>query len=250
MPVVRGSWSRPVRSLPDEPSAHTASWVVRQGPRPTKGNRLEFLVDNEVAWGRLATDIAGASRSIRAMLFMLDTPYVRMSFNRPLSGNPGALGSVRLFRRHLCPGTLLPLRSLRSGVISGPNILGTRMHLARLICQRFLRALTPAGSPCGGSGLIRSWRGSALPSPIPKRLQDDRTPGMHTWSPCHARQGRGPAFLRFGAGRAGWAGAAATDGRSPALAPSSRASRRCTSAIGTIAATARPCRTTVIRSFA
>lgn len=76
-----------------------ASWVVRQGPVATTGNAIELLIDNEVAWARLADEIAGAKRSIRAMLFMLDAPHVRMSFDARGSGLPG--GSVRLEERLL-----------------------------------------------------------------------------------------------------------------------------------------------------
>jgi phosphatidylserine/phosphatidylglycerophosphate/cardiolipin synthase-like enzyme len=69
---------------------------VLQGPRPTSGNDIEFLIDNEAAWGRLADEIAAATTSVRAMLFMLDIPHVRLRFDRPLIGNPGPTGSVRL----------------------------------------------------------------------------------------------------------------------------------------------------------
>lgn len=78
-----------------------ASWVVDQGPRQTTGNAIEFLIDNELAWARLADEIGRALRSVRAMLFMLDAPHVRMSFERPLLGNAGAVGSVRLEERLL-----------------------------------------------------------------------------------------------------------------------------------------------------
>lgn len=62
----------------------------------TVGNSIELLIDNEVAWGRLAEDLVDASASIRVMLFMLDIPHVRLAFDRPLVGNRGAIGSVRL----------------------------------------------------------------------------------------------------------------------------------------------------------
>ncbi|MEV3937128.1 phospholipase D-like domain-containing protein [Glycomyces sp. NPDC049804] len=70
--------------------------AVGPGPRPTRGNRVEFLVDNEAAWGRLAADLAGAQTSVRCMLFMLDLPHVRMGFGEEVEGRPGAPGSVRI----------------------------------------------------------------------------------------------------------------------------------------------------------
>ncbi len=76
-------------------------WAVGQGPRPTIGNAIEFLIDNEAAWRRLAVEIGAASHSVRAMLFMLDAPHVRMSFDEPVISNPGARGSVRLEERLL-----------------------------------------------------------------------------------------------------------------------------------------------------
>ncbi|MDA1359924.1 phospholipase D-like domain-containing protein [Glycomyces luteolus] len=70
--------------------------AVVQGPRPSRGNRVEFLIDNEAAWGRLAEDIASARTSLRCMLFMLDLPHVRLGFAEDPAGRPGAPGSVRM----------------------------------------------------------------------------------------------------------------------------------------------------------
>lgn len=70
-------------------------WAAAQGPRPTSGNRIEFLIDNESAWGRLAADIGSAKHSVRGLLFMLDTPHVRLGFARSPLGNPGPAGAVR-----------------------------------------------------------------------------------------------------------------------------------------------------------
>ena len=61
----------------------------------TVGNFVEFLIDNEIAWSRMAADLSGASASIRVMLFMLDIPHVRLAFDRTPVGNKGAIGSVR-----------------------------------------------------------------------------------------------------------------------------------------------------------
>ncbi|MEW2357647.1 phospholipase D-like domain-containing protein [Spirillospora sp. NPDC029432] len=82
-------------------------------PGPTEGNALEFLVDNEAAWGRLAADIAGARSSVRAMVFMLDAPYVRLAFERDPPGavRPEVLlleaarrgADVRLVLNHVTP---------------------------------------------------------------------------------------------------------------------------------------------------
>jgi len=66
-------------------------WAVDQGPRPCQGNEVEFLVDNEAAWGRLAEEVARAEVSVRGLLFMLDVPHVRMGFS-----GPGAAGGFRL----------------------------------------------------------------------------------------------------------------------------------------------------------
>ncbi|MFG2002930.1 phosphatidylserine/phosphatidylglycerophosphate/cardiolipin synthase family protein [Spirillospora sp. NPDC048911] len=71
-------------------------WAVAQGPRPTTGNRIEFLVDNEAAWSRLTREVEAARRSVRAMLFMLDVPHVRVRFGADPIGNPGPAGGVRL----------------------------------------------------------------------------------------------------------------------------------------------------------
>lgn len=75
--------------------------TAAQGPRPTGGNDVEFLIDNEAAWSRLADAIGSARTSVRGMLFMLDLPHVRMGFGEPLEGRPGAPGSVRLEDRLL-----------------------------------------------------------------------------------------------------------------------------------------------------
>lgn len=75
--------------------------AVGQGPRPTAGNEVEFLIDNEAAWGRLADAVGSARTSVRCMLFMLDLPHVRMGFGGPLEGRPAAPGSVRLEDRLL-----------------------------------------------------------------------------------------------------------------------------------------------------
>jgi phosphatidylserine/phosphatidylglycerophosphate/cardiolipin synthase-like enzyme len=77
------------------------SWTVAQGTEPTGGNAVEFLIDNEAAWGRLADAIGSARKSVRCMLFMLDLPHVRMGFDGPLDGSPGAPGSVRIEDRLL-----------------------------------------------------------------------------------------------------------------------------------------------------
>ncbi|MFB4314782.1 phosphatidylserine/phosphatidylglycerophosphate/cardiolipin synthase family protein [Actinomadura sp. 21ATH] len=79
----------------------------------TEGNALEFLVDNEAAWGRLAGDIAAARSSVRAMVFMLDAPYVRLAFERdpPAAVRPEVLlleaarrgADVRLVLNHVTP---------------------------------------------------------------------------------------------------------------------------------------------------
>ncbi|MGH3393024.1 MAG: phospholipase D-like domain-containing protein [Actinomadura sp.] len=63
--------------------------VTGQGPRPTSGNTVEFLVDNAAAWGRLADEVAAATTSVRGLLFMLDVPHVRLGF----AGDP-ATGAV------------------------------------------------------------------------------------------------------------------------------------------------------------
>jgi phosphatidylserine/phosphatidylglycerophosphate/cardiolipin synthase-like enzyme len=73
-----------------------ANWRTPAGLGWTVGNSIELLIDNETAWGRLAEDLVNASASIRVMLFMLDIPHVRLAFDRPLVGNKGAIGSVRL----------------------------------------------------------------------------------------------------------------------------------------------------------
>ncbi|MFI0453764.1 phosphatidylserine/phosphatidylglycerophosphate/cardiolipin synthase family protein [Actinomadura sp. 6N118] len=73
-----------------------SGWAAAQGPQPTTGNRIEFLIDNESAWARLAEEVATARRSVRAMLFMLDVPHVRMEFGMDPVGNPGPAGGVRL----------------------------------------------------------------------------------------------------------------------------------------------------------
>jgi phosphatidylserine/phosphatidylglycerophosphate/cardiolipin synthase-like enzyme len=70
--------------------------AVAQGPRPSRGNTVEFLIDNEAAWGRLAEEVERARTSVRCMLFMLDLPHVRMGFADDPEGRPGAPGSVRL----------------------------------------------------------------------------------------------------------------------------------------------------------
>ncbi|MCH7230108.1 phospholipase D-like domain-containing protein [Glycomyces sp. L485] len=75
------------------------NWSARQGPRPTRGNSVEFLIDNEAAWGRLAEEVGSARRSVRCMLFLLDLPHVRMSFDERIVGRPGAPGSTRLEER-------------------------------------------------------------------------------------------------------------------------------------------------------
>lgn len=72
------------------------TWTTDQGPRPTNGNTVEFLVDNEAAWGALAEAIGRARTSVRCMLFMLDLPHVRMGFDEDPEGRPGAPGSIRL----------------------------------------------------------------------------------------------------------------------------------------------------------
>ncbi|MFC6885018.1 MULTISPECIES: phospholipase D-like domain-containing protein [Actinomadura] len=73
-----------------------SGWAVAQGPAPTTGNAVEFLIDNEAAWGRLAEDVRAARSSVRAMLFMLDVPHVRVAFGRDPMGNPGPAEAVRL----------------------------------------------------------------------------------------------------------------------------------------------------------
>lgn len=73
--------------------------AAAQGSRPTGGNAVEFLVDNEDAWGRLADAVGSARESVRCMLFMLDVPHVRMGFGEPVEGRPGAPWSVRLEER-------------------------------------------------------------------------------------------------------------------------------------------------------
>ncbi|MFB9661470.1 phosphatidylserine/phosphatidylglycerophosphate/cardiolipin synthase family protein [Glycomyces mayteni] len=73
--------------------------AAAQGPRPTGGNAVEFLIDNEDAWGRLAEAVGSARESVRCLLFMLDLPHVRMGFGGPVEGRRGAPGSVRLEER-------------------------------------------------------------------------------------------------------------------------------------------------------
>ncbi|GAB3659817.1 phospholipase D-like domain-containing protein [Glycomyces tarimensis] len=77
------------------------TWTVAQGPRPTRTNSVEFLIDNEDAWGRLVEQIDTARRSVRCMLFMLDVPHVRMAFPEEIVGAPDAPGSIRLEERLL-----------------------------------------------------------------------------------------------------------------------------------------------------
>jgi phosphatidylserine/phosphatidylglycerophosphate/cardiolipin synthase-like enzyme len=78
-----------------------AGRAAGQGPRPTHGNKVEFLVDNEAAWGRLADEVAGARSSVRGLLFMLDVPHVRMAFARDPARDGGPTGGVRLEERLL-----------------------------------------------------------------------------------------------------------------------------------------------------
>ncbi|MBC6459984.1 phospholipase D-like domain-containing protein [Actinomadura sp. HBU206391] len=78
-----------------------SGWAAGQGPPPTHGNAVEFLVDNEAAWGRLADEIAGAESSVRGLLFMLDVPHVRMGFARDPVHGGGPVTGVRLEERLL-----------------------------------------------------------------------------------------------------------------------------------------------------
>jgi phosphatidylserine/phosphatidylglycerophosphate/cardiolipin synthase-like enzyme len=69
------------------PRAQAEGWFITQGTEPfvapTAGNGIEYLVDNEEAWRRMALAVRAATTSINILLFYLDIKLSFMSFDPP-----------------------------------------------------------------------------------------------------------------------------------------------------------------------
>ena len=141
----------------DEPA-----WAATQGPRPTSGNQIEFLIDNESAWGRLANDIGSAEHAVRGLLFMLDTPHVRMAFARSPLGNPGPAGAVRLEERLLAAARRgaavhLVLNHVTPVISPANTCLQVERYFARRDARRLVglrRLRTPQTLPIHGKVFV------------------------------------------------------------------------------------------------